>query len=60
MLPLEVVPPYKRDFQNESRKKQLIRSAQELLSTVGLQDFQSNFLGNYQEECGNVPRFVGH
>jgi len=43
MLPLEVVPPYKRDFQNESRKKQLIRSAQELLSTVGLQDFQKQF-----------------
>lgn len=43
MLPLEVVQPYKRDFQNESRKKQLIRSAQELLSTVGLQDFQKQF-----------------
>ena len=43
MLPLEVVQPYKRDFQNESRKKQLIRSAQELLTTVGLQDFQKQF-----------------
>ncbi|MGB5959817.1 MAG: ABC transporter ATP-binding protein [Coleofasciculaceae cyanobacterium] len=43
MLPLEVVQPYKRDFQNENRKKQLIRSAQELLTTVGLQDFQKQF-----------------
>lgn len=43
MLPLEVVQPYKQDFQNKSRKKQLIRSAQELLSTVGLQDFQKQF-----------------
>lgn len=43
LLPLEVVQPYKRDFQNESRKKQLIRSAQELLTTVGLQDFQKQF-----------------
>lgn len=43
LLPLEVVQPYKREFKDPQRKEKFIRSAQELLTTVGLQDFQKQF-----------------
>jgi NitT/TauT family transport system ATP-binding protein len=43
LLPLEVVQPYKREFKDPQRREKFIRSAQELLSTVGLQDFQKQF-----------------
>lgn len=41
MLPLEIVPSYKRDFNRQ--KEQYIRMAQDLLSTVRLQDFQKQY-----------------
>ncbi|MBF2046925.1 MAG: ABC transporter ATP-binding protein [Elainella sp. C42_A2020_010] len=41
ILPLEVVQPYKRDF--KQNKAQYIKSAEDLLKTVGLQDFQKQF-----------------
>ncbi len=41
LLPLEVVEPYKRDFRKNIAM--YTRAAQELLATVGLQDFQKNF-----------------
>lgn len=41
MLPLEVVQPYKREFKRN--KEKLTQSAEELLTTVGLQDFQRQF-----------------
>ncbi|NJP12391.1 MAG: ABC transporter ATP-binding protein [Leptolyngbyaceae cyanobacterium RU_5_1] len=43
LLPLEVVQPYKREFKNPKRREQFIQSAQELLGTVGLRDFQKQF-----------------
>lgn len=43
LLPLEVVQPYKREFKDPQRREKFIRSAQELLTTVGLQDFQKQF-----------------
>lgn len=43
LLPLEVVQPYKREFKDPKRREQFIRSAQELLATVGLRDFQEQF-----------------
>lgn len=41
MLPLEIVPPYKKDF--GQKKAEYIRMAQDLLSTVRLQDFQKQY-----------------
>jgi len=41
MLPLEIVQPYKKDF--NSKKAEYIRMAQDLLSTVRLQDFQKQY-----------------
>lgn len=41
MLPLEVVQPYKREF--KQRKGEYLSMAEELLSTVGLKDFQKQF-----------------
>jgi len=41
MLPLEIVQPYKRDY--GSKKAEYIRMAQDLLSTVRLQDFQKQY-----------------
>ena len=41
MLPLEVVQPYKREF--KQKKGEFIRMAQDLLSTVRLQDFQKQY-----------------
>jgi NitT/TauT family transport system ATP-binding protein len=41
MLPLEVVQPYKREF--KQKKAQFTQMAQELLSTVRLQDFQQQY-----------------
>ncbi|MBF2027780.1 MAG: ABC transporter ATP-binding protein [Oscillatoriales cyanobacterium C42_A2020_001] len=41
MLPLEIVQPYKRTFNQQ--KEQYIRMAQDLLSTVRLQDFQKQY-----------------
>jgi NitT/TauT family transport system ATP-binding protein len=41
MLPLEIVPPYKHEF--GQKKDQFIRMAQDLLSTVRLQDFQKQY-----------------
>lgn len=43
LLPLEVVQPYKREFNDIKRKEQFIRSAQDLLTTVGLKDFQKQY-----------------
>lgn len=43
MLPLEVVQPYKRESKDPKKREQFIRSAQELLTTVGLKDFQEQF-----------------
>ncbi|MGB3264667.1 MAG: ABC transporter ATP-binding protein [Microcoleus sp.] len=43
LLPLEVVQPYKREFKDSQRKAKFIRSAQELLETVGLKDFEKQF-----------------
>ncbi|MBE9011794.1 ABC transporter ATP-binding protein, partial [Pseudanabaenaceae cyanobacterium LEGE 13415] len=41
MLPLEIVEPYKKDFRQ--RKGEYTRMAQDLLSTVRLQDFQKQY-----------------
>ncbi|MBD3882833.1 ABC transporter ATP-binding protein [Phormidium tenue FACHB-886] len=41
LLPLEIVQPYKREF--KQKKAEFIGMAQELLMTVGLQDFQKQF-----------------
>jgi NitT/TauT family transport system ATP-binding protein len=41
MLPLEIVQPYKKDF--GQKKAEYIRMAQDLLSTVRLQDFQKQY-----------------
>lgn len=41
LLPLEIVPPYKRDF--GQKKAEYIHMAQDLLSTVRLQDFQKQY-----------------
>ncbi len=41
MLPLEIVQPYKKDF--GAKKGEYIRMAQDLLSTVRLQDFQKQY-----------------
>ncbi|MCU0566068.1 MAG: ABC transporter ATP-binding protein [Oculatellaceae cyanobacterium Prado106] len=41
MLPLEIVQPHKRDFRQ--KKAEYTRMAQDLLSTVRLQDFQKQF-----------------
>jgi len=41
MLPLEIVPPYKNDF--GQKKAEYTRMAQDLLSTVRLQDFQKQY-----------------
>lgn len=41
MLPLEVVKVYKRDY--NKRKAEYIQMAQDLLTTVGLKDFQQQF-----------------
>lgn len=41
MLPLEIVNPYKKDF--GQKKAEYIRMAQDLLSTVRLQDFQKQY-----------------
>ncbi|MDX2241322.1 MAG: ABC transporter ATP-binding protein [Leptolyngbyaceae cyanobacterium bins.302] len=41
MLPLEIVQPYKREF--GQKKAEYIRMAQDLLSTVRLQDFQKQY-----------------
>jgi NitT/TauT family transport system ATP-binding protein len=41
LLPLEIVEPYKKDF--NQRKQDYIRMAQELLTTVRLQDFQKQY-----------------
>lgn len=41
MLPLEVVQPYKREF--KQKKAEFTQMAQELLSTVRLQDFQKQY-----------------
>lgn len=41
MLPLEIVQPYKREFRQ--KKEEYIRMAQDLLSTVRLQDFQKQY-----------------
>lgn len=41
LLPLEIVQPYKRDFQK--KKGEYIRMAQDLLATVRLQDFQKQY-----------------
>lgn len=41
MLPLEIVQPYKREF--KTRKIDFIQMAEELLQTVGLQDFKKQF-----------------
>ncbi|PSB24462.1 nitrate ABC transporter ATP-binding protein [filamentous cyanobacterium Phorm 46] len=43
LLPLEVVQPYKRESKDPKRKEKFIRSAQELLATVGLKDFEKQF-----------------
>jgi NitT/TauT family transport system ATP-binding protein len=41
MLPLEIVQPYKKEFRQ--KKAEYIRMAQDLLSTVRLQDFQKQY-----------------
>jgi NitT/TauT family transport system ATP-binding protein len=41
MLPLEIVQPYKKEF--GQKKAEYIRMAQDLLSTVRLQDFQKQY-----------------
>jgi NitT/TauT family transport system ATP-binding protein len=41
LLPLEIVQPYKGDF--KQKKQEFISKAQDLLTTVGLQDFQKQF-----------------
>ena len=41
MLPLEIVQPYKRDYRQ--KKAEYVRMAQDLLSTVRLQDFQKQY-----------------
>lgn len=41
MLPLEIVQPYKKEFRQ--KKAEFIRLAQDLLSTVRLQDFQKQY-----------------
>lgn len=41
LLPLEVVQPYKKDFGR--KKAEFVKMAQDLLTTVGLQDFQKQF-----------------
>lgn len=41
LLPLEIVESYKREF--SQKKEQYIRMAQDLLSTVRLQDFQKQY-----------------
>ncbi|MFM7615750.1 MAG: ABC transporter ATP-binding protein [Synechococcales cyanobacterium] len=41
LLPLEVVQPYKREFKQKQAK--FISMAQDMLATVGLKDFQSQF-----------------
>lgn len=41
LLPLEIVPPYKQAFRQ--KRKQYVQTAQELLATVRLQDFQKQF-----------------
>lgn len=38
LLPLEIVQPYKREYKN--KLPQYVKTAQDLLATVGLQDFQ--------------------
>lgn len=43
LLPLEVVQPYKRESKDPKRREVFVRQAQELLATVGLQDFQKQF-----------------
>ncbi|MEG4284919.1 ABC transporter ATP-binding protein [Microcoleus sp. A006_D1] len=43
LLPLEVVQPYKRESKDPKRREMFVRQAQELLTTVGLQDFQKQF-----------------
>ncbi|XZO02114.1 MAG: ABC transporter ATP-binding protein [Microcoleus sp.] len=43
LLPLEVVQPYKRESKDPKRREMFVRQAQELLATVGLQDFQKQF-----------------
>lgn len=43
MLPLEVVQPYKRDFKKPARREEFVQMAQELLTTVGLKDFQQQY-----------------
>lgn len=41
MLPLEVVQPYKREF--KQKLPQFTKAAQDILTTVGLKDFQKQF-----------------
>jgi NitT/TauT family transport system ATP-binding protein len=41
MLPLEIVPPYKKEFKRN--KAEFIHKAQDLLATVRLQDFQKQY-----------------
>jgi NitT/TauT family transport system ATP-binding protein len=41
LLPLEVVQPYKKDF--NARKAEFVKMAQDLLTTVRLQDFQKQY-----------------
>jgi NitT/TauT family transport system ATP-binding protein len=43
MLPYEVVQPYKRDFKQPEKREAMVRDAQQLLKTVGLQDFGSQY-----------------
>jgi NitT/TauT family transport system ATP-binding protein len=41
LLPLEVVQPYKQDF--NQKKAQYVQMAEDLLATVGLKDFEQQF-----------------
>lgn len=41
LLPLEIVKPYKREFRQ--KRQEFVRMAQDLLSTVRLQDFQKQY-----------------
>jgi NitT/TauT family transport system ATP-binding protein len=41
LLPLEIVQPYKHEF--KQKKAEFIHMAQDLLTTVGLQDFQKQY-----------------
>ncbi|GFE68795.1 hypothetical protein [Chroococcus sp. FPU101] len=51
LLPLEVVQPYKKEFGR--RKTEFVKMAQDLLTTVRLQDFQKQYPWQLSGGCVN-------